>query len=99
VLAQAAGGLTCLLLPRWRPDGSANALRIMRLKDKLGNWSNASSEVEFCNAFAHRIGDARLNGFNGMSGMPPLTASPPLSFQARATQRPILSIVSLPVLH
>jgi len=57
VLAQAAGGLTCLLLPRWRPDGSANALRIMRLKDKLGNWSNASSEVEFCNAFAHRIGD------------------------------------------
>ncbi|MDX2299641.1 MAG: acyl-CoA dehydrogenase family protein [Xanthomonadaceae bacterium] len=57
VLAQAPGGLTCFLLPRWRPDGSANALRIMRLKDKLGNWSNASSEVEFCNAFAQRIGD------------------------------------------
>src|SRR3546814_15214596 len=57
VLAQAPGGLTCFLLPRWRPDGCANALRIMRLKDKLGNWSNASSEVEFCNAFAQRIGD------------------------------------------
>lgn len=57
VLAQAPGGLTCFLLPRWRPDGSANALRIMRLKDKLGNWSNASSEVEFCNAFAQRIGN------------------------------------------
>lgn len=57
VLAQAPGGLTCFLLPRWRPDGGANALRIMRLKDKLGNWSNASSEVEFCNAFAQRIGD------------------------------------------
>lgn len=57
VLAQAPAGLTCFLLPRWRPDGRFNALRIMRLKDKLGNWSNASSEVEFCNAFAQRIGD------------------------------------------
>src|SRR3546814_20869659 len=57
VLAQAPGGLTCFLLPRWRPDGCANALRIMRLKDKLGNWSNAPSEVEFCNAFAQRISD------------------------------------------
>lgn len=57
VLAQAPGGLSCFLLPRWRPDGRANALRIMRLKDKLGNWSNASSEVEFCNASAQRIGE------------------------------------------
>ena len=57
VLAQAAGGLTCFMLPRWRPDGSRNALRLMRLKDKLGDWSNASSEVEFENAWAHRIGD------------------------------------------
>ena len=57
VLAQAAGGLTCFLLPRWRPDGSRNALRLMRLKDKLGDWSNASSEVEFEEAWAHRIGD------------------------------------------
>ncbi|WP_119717833.1 acyl-CoA dehydrogenase family protein [Cognatilysobacter tabacisoli] len=57
VLAQAAGGLTCFLLPRWRPDGSRNALRLMRLKDKLGDWSNASSEVEFAGAWAHRVGD------------------------------------------
>lgn len=56
VLAQAPGGLTCFLLPRFRPDGSVNALRLQRLKDKLGNRSNASSEVEFAGAFAWRIG-------------------------------------------
>jgi putative acyl-CoA dehydrogenase len=55
VLAQAPGGLTCFLLPRWRPDGTKNALRLMRLKDKLGDWSNASSEVE--GAWARRVGD------------------------------------------
>ena len=57
VLAQAPGGLSCFLLPRWRPDGSRNALRLMRLKDKLGDWSNASSEVEFDDAWALRIGE------------------------------------------
>jgi len=57
VLAQAPGGLTCFLLPRFRPDGSVNALRFERLKDKLGNRSNASSEVEFTDAFAFRIGE------------------------------------------
>ena len=57
VLAQAPGGLGCFLLPRWRPDGSKNALRLMRLKDKLGDWSNASSEVEFAGAWARRIGE------------------------------------------
>jgi len=57
VLAQAPGGLTCFLLPRFRPDGSVNALRFQRLKDKLGNRSNASSEVEFTDAFAWRVGD------------------------------------------
>jgi putative acyl-CoA dehydrogenase len=57
VLAQAQGGLTCFLMPRFRPDGSVNALRFQRLKDKLGNRSNASSEVEFTDAFAWRIGD------------------------------------------
>ncbi|QNN45309.1 acyl-CoA dehydrogenase family protein [Thermomonas brevis] len=57
VLAQAPGGLSCFLLPRWRPDGDKNALRLMRLKDKLGDWSNASSEVEFEGAWAHRIGE------------------------------------------
>jgi putative acyl-CoA dehydrogenase len=57
VLAQAPGGLTCFLMPRFRPDGSVNALRFQRLKDKLGNRSNASSEVEFMDAFAWRVGD------------------------------------------
>ena len=57
VLAQAPGGLTCFLMPRFRPDGSVNALRFQRLKDKLGNRSNASSEVEFTDAFAWRVGD------------------------------------------
>jgi putative acyl-CoA dehydrogenase len=57
VLAQAGGGLTCFLMPRFRPDGSVNALRFQRLKDKLGNRSNASSEVEFAEAFAWRVGE------------------------------------------
>ena len=57
VLAQAAGGLTCFFVPRFRPDGSVNALRLQRLKDKLGNRSNASSEVEFAGAYALRVGD------------------------------------------
>jgi putative acyl-CoA dehydrogenase len=56
ILAQAPGGLTCFLMPRFRPDGSINALRLQRLKDKLGNRSNASSEVEFVDAFAWRVG-------------------------------------------
>ncbi|MCA0302337.1 MAG: acyl-CoA dehydrogenase family protein [Proteobacteria bacterium] len=56
VLAQGDGGLTCYLMPRYRPDGSQNALRFQRLKDKLGNKSNASSEVEFHGAWAERIG-------------------------------------------
>jgi len=61
VLAQtdigSEAGLTCFLMPRFRPDGSVNALRLQRLKDKLGNRSNASAEVEFDNAFALRVGD------------------------------------------
>jgi putative acyl-CoA dehydrogenase len=57
VLAQAPGGLTCFLMPRFRPDGSVNALRFQRLKNKLGNRSNASSEVEFADAFAWRVGE------------------------------------------
>lgn len=56
VLAQAEGGLTCYLMPRYRPDGSHNNLRFQRLKDKLGNKSNASSEVEFHAAYAERVG-------------------------------------------
>jgi putative acyl-CoA dehydrogenase len=57
VLAQAPGGLTCFLMPRFRPDGTINGLRFQRLKDKLGNRSNASSEVEFVDAFAWRVGE------------------------------------------
>lgn len=57
VLAQAPAGLTCFLMPRFRPDGAVNALRLMRLKSKLGNRSNASSEVEFERAFAWRVGE------------------------------------------
>src|SRR5436190_20417598 len=57
VLAQAPGGLTCFLMPRFRPDGSVNGLLFQRLKDKLGNRSNASAEVEFADAFAWRIGE------------------------------------------
>ncbi len=59
VLAQAPapGGLTCLLMPRRLPDGSKNAFELVRLKDKLGDWSNASSEVEFRGARAWRVGE------------------------------------------
>lgn len=57
VLAYTEAGLSCFLLPRWRPDGSRNALRVQRLKEKLGNWSNASSEVEFHGAFAWMVGE------------------------------------------
>jgi putative acyl-CoA dehydrogenase len=56
VLAQAPGGLACFFMPRRLPDGSANAIRIQRLKDKLGNRSNASAEVEFEQARATLLG-------------------------------------------
>ncbi|MDZ7674744.1 MAG: acyl-CoA dehydrogenase family protein [Acidimicrobiales bacterium] len=57
MLAQAPGGLTCFLVPRWCPDGERNPIRIQRLKDKLGDRSNASSEVELLDTWAQRIGD------------------------------------------
>ncbi|MEA2689947.1 MAG: putative acyl-CoA dehydrogenase [Candidatus Eremiobacteraeota bacterium] len=57
VLAQAPGGLTCFFMPRVLPDGTRNAFRIQRLKDKVGNRSNASSEIELADALALRIGD------------------------------------------
>ncbi|WP_332777834.1 acyl-CoA dehydrogenase family protein [Polaromonas sp.] len=57
VLAQTPAGLTCFFLPRVLPDGSLNAIRIQRLKDKLGNKANASSEVEFHQATAWLVGD------------------------------------------
>ncbi|MFI2714686.1 acyl-CoA dehydrogenase family protein [Micromonospora sp. NPDC018662] len=56
-LAQAPGGLTCFLVPRVLPDGGRNPMRLMRLKDKLGNRSNASAEIEYEHAVAWRVGD------------------------------------------
>ena len=57
VLAQAPGGLTCFLLPRWKSDGTKNPLQIQRLKNKMGNRSNASSETELRGALAWRVGE------------------------------------------
>jgi putative acyl-CoA dehydrogenase len=83
VLAQAEGGLSCFFMPRRLPDGTLNGIYIQRLKDKLGNRSNASSEVEFKNAWAHLLGEegrgvptilemgtyTRLDCVTGTSGM------------------------------
>ncbi|PWR24149.1 acyl-CoA dehydrogenase family protein [Zavarzinia aquatilis] len=56
-LAYAPGGMTCFLVPRWLPSGERNAgFRVMRLKDKLGDRSNASSEIEYHGALAQRLG-------------------------------------------
>jgi putative acyl-CoA dehydrogenase len=57
VLAQADAGLSCFLVPRVLDDGTRNAIRLVRLKDKLGNRSNASSEVEFHGALGHLVGE------------------------------------------
>ncbi|NNU43045.1 isovaleryl-CoA dehydrogenase [Ramlibacter montanisoli] len=57
VLAQTGSGLSCLFMPRVLPDGSRNAMRIQRLKDKMGNKANASSEVEFHGATAWLVGE------------------------------------------
>ena len=57
VLAQAKDGLSCFFMPRFAPDGTVNAIHFQRLKDKLGNRSNASSEVEFHGAHAELIGE------------------------------------------
>src|SRR6266571_3565358 len=57
VLAQAPAGLTCYLLPRVLPDGTRNAFYLDRLKDKLGNRSNASAEIRLDGAWAHRVGE------------------------------------------
>ncbi|MER6428005.1 acyl-CoA dehydrogenase family protein [Streptomyces sp900105245] len=57
VLAQAPGGLTCFLVPRVLDDGTRNVFRLQRLKDKLGNRSNASAEVEFDGTWARRVGE------------------------------------------
>jgi putative acyl-CoA dehydrogenase len=56
-LAYAPGGLSCFLVPRIAPDGERNAIQLMRLKDKLGNRSNASAEIEYHDAFAELVGE------------------------------------------
>jgi len=56
-LAQAPGGLSCFLAPRWQPDGSRNPIQLQRLKDKLGNRSNASAEIEYHGAWAEMLGE------------------------------------------
>lgn len=58
VLAQLPEGVTCFLVPRFRPDGTRNPFYIQRLKNKLGNRSNASSEIEFLNTWAQQLGEA-----------------------------------------
>ena len=57
MLAQAPGGLSCFLVPRWLPDGTKNPIHIQRLKDKLGDHSNASSEIELSDTFGTLVGD------------------------------------------
>ena len=56
ILAQTETGVSCFLVPRWRPDGSKNSLEVIRLKNKMANLSNASSEVEFRAAFGWLVG-------------------------------------------
>src|SRR5574337_2098828 len=58
VLAREGEGLSCFFVPRWRPEGGRNGVRIQRLKDKLGNRSNASGEVEFEDAWGRRVGES-----------------------------------------
>jgi putative acyl-CoA dehydrogenase len=55
-LARTPAGLTCFLVPRWLPDGTANRFLIQRLKDKLGNRANASAEIEYADTWARRVG-------------------------------------------
>jgi putative acyl-CoA dehydrogenase len=57
MLAQAPGGLSCFLVPRWRPDGARNPLQVQRLKNKMGNVANASSEVELRGALGWLVGE------------------------------------------
>jgi putative acyl-CoA dehydrogenase len=57
VLAQSDGGLSCFLVPRWRPDGSKNPIQVQRLKDKMGNVANASSEIELRGALGWLVGE------------------------------------------
>ena len=72
VLAQTVDGLTCFLVPRFMPDGSLNGMTLMRLKDKLGNRSNATAEVEFDHAAGWLVGESG-RGFGAIVDMLTLT--------------------------
>src|SRR5699024_11195792 len=57
MLAYSPGGLSCFLVPRWRDDGSKNPIHVQRLKNKVGSWSNASSEIELRGAIGWLVGE------------------------------------------
>ena len=81
------GGLTCFLVPRWTPDGQRNPMQIQRLKDKLGNHANASSEIEYHGAWAELVGEPG-RGVNAIIEMVHHTrldaATAPVGFMRRA---------------
>ncbi|MEQ7010829.1 acyl-CoA dehydrogenase family protein [Actinopolymorpha sp. B17G11] len=92
VLAQAPGGLTCFVVPRVLPDGSRNTFRLVRLKDKLGNRSNASAEVEFASTWARRLGEEG----RGVATIIPMVASTRLDCvlgSAALTRRAVVEAV------
>jgi putative acyl-CoA dehydrogenase len=83
VLAQTEGGLSCFLLPRWRPDGSKNPLQVLRLKRKMGNVSNASSETELRGALAWMVGGRPRRAHHHRDG-----GHDPLRLHDRLQRRP-----------
>jgi putative acyl-CoA dehydrogenase len=93
VLAQTTKGLSCFLLPRWCPDGRKNTMHIQRLKNKMGNVSNASSEVEYHNAFAWMIGEEG-RGINTILEMVALTR-----FDCVVGSASIMGLASAQALH
>ena len=86
-LAWLEEGLTCFLIPRWTPDGERNPIQLQRLKDKLGNHANASSEIEYHGAWAQRVGEPG-RGVNAIIEMVHHTrldaATAPVGFMRRA---------------
>lgn len=93
VLANTDKGLSCFLLPRWKPDGSKNSMHIQRLKNKMGNVSNASCEVEYRDAFAWMIGEEG-RGINTILEMVTLTR-----FDCMVGSSAIMGLASAQALH
>ena len=92
MLAQAEAGISCFLVPRWRPDGSKNPFQVLRLKDKMGNASNASSETELRGAYGWLIGDEG-RGISNILEMVALTRSDCLVSSAGAMRQHMTQIV------